>query len=63
MELELRHVLDWSGVELWNFTERYAAVDSNHFMQEPLRDADIDPIYTLGDQLFVEPQPLALPPD
>ena len=61
MQQELRHVLDWSGVELWNLTERYAAVDANHFMQEPLKDADIDPIYTLGDQLFVEPQPLALP--
>lgn len=61
LEQELRHVLDWSGVELWNLTERYAAVDANHFMQEPLKDADIDPIYTLGDQLFVEPQPLTLP--
>jgi beta-glucanase (GH16 family)/GR25 family glycosyltransferase involved in LPS biosynthesis len=61
MEQELRHVLDWSGDELWNLTERYAAVDANHFMQEPLKAADIDPIYTLGEQLFVEPQPLALP--
>jgi GR25 family glycosyltransferase involved in LPS biosynthesis len=61
MEQELRHVLDSSGIELWNLTERYAAVDANHFKQEPLKDADIDPIYTLGDQLFVEPQPLALP--
>jgi hypothetical protein len=61
MEQELRHVLDWSGDELWNLTERYTAVDANHFIQEPLKDADIDPIYTLGDQLFVEPQPLALP--
>ena len=61
MEKELRHVLDWSGAELWSHTERYAAVDANHFMQEPLKDDDIDPIYTLGDQLFVEPQPLALP--
>jgi GR25 family glycosyltransferase involved in LPS biosynthesis len=61
MEQELRHVLDWTGVELWNLTERYAAVDANHYMQEPQKDADIDPFYTLGDQLFVEPQPLALP--
>ena len=61
MEQELRHVLDWSGVELWNLTERYVAVDANHFIQGPLKDDDIDPIYTLGDQLFVEPQPLALP--
>jgi GR25 family glycosyltransferase involved in LPS biosynthesis len=61
MERELRYVLDWSGVELWNLTERYSAVDANHLRQEPLKDDDIDPIYTLGDQLFVEPQPLALP--
>ncbi len=61
MEQELSLVLDWSGAELWNLTERYAAVDAKDFMQEPLKDADIDPIYTLGDQLFVEPQPLALP--
>jgi GR25 family glycosyltransferase involved in LPS biosynthesis len=61
MEQELRHVLDWSGVGLWNLTKRYAAVDAKHFMQEPLKDADVDPIYTLADQLFVEPQPLTLP--
>jgi hypothetical protein len=61
MEQALRLVLDWSGTELWNLTERYAAVDAKNFMQEPLKDADIDPIYTLGEQLFVEPQPLALP--
>ena len=36
MEQELRHVLDWSGAELWNLTERYAAVDAKNFTQEPL---------------------------
>jgi len=61
MEQELRHVLDSSGAELWNLAERYAAVDAKNFTHEPLKDADIDPIYTLGEQLFVEPQPLALP--
>ncbi len=61
IEQELRHVPDCSGTELWNLTERYAAVDATHFLQEPLKDEDVDPIYTLGDQLFVEPQPLALP--
>src|ERR1035438_6384938 len=58
IEKELRHVLDCSGTELWNLTERYSAVDANCFIQETLKDADIDPNYTLGDQLFVEPQPL-----
>jgi GR25 family glycosyltransferase involved in LPS biosynthesis len=61
MEQELRQVLDSSGAELWNLTERYAAVDAKNFTQEPLKDVDIDPIYTLGEQLFVEPQPLTLP--
>jgi len=61
MEQELRHELDWSGVELWNLTERYTAVDANLFIEEPPKDAEVDPIYTLGDQLFVEPQPLTLP--
>ena len=58
---ELRHALDWASVELLNLTERYAAIDSTHFLQEPQKDSDLDPIYTLGDQLFVEPQPLTLP--
>lgn len=31
MEQELRHVLNCSGVELWDLTERYAAVDAIHF--------------------------------
>lgn len=61
MEKELRHVLDWSGAELWNLAERYAAVDAVDFVREHQMDADIDPVYTLGDQLFVEPQPLVLP--
>ncbi len=61
MEQELRHILDSSGAELLSLTERHVAVDANEFSQEPPKDADIDPFYTLGDQLFVEPQPLVLP--
>lgn len=61
MKQELRHVLDSTGSELWDLTERYAAVDAHHFMQDPAKDKDIDPVYSLGDQLFVEPQPLAIP--
>lgn len=61
MEKELTHVLDCSGRELRKLAERYAAVDASHFTEEPRKDADIDPVYTLRDQLFVEPQPLALP--
>lgn len=61
MEQELEHILDSSGAEILRLTERYAAVDANQFSQHPGKDAEIDPHYTLGDQLFVEPQPLVLP--
>lgn len=61
MKQELRHILDSSGSELLNLTERHVAVDAKKFSQEPIKDAEIDPFYTLNDQLFVEPQPLALP--
>lgn len=58
---ELKHILDSSGVEILRLTERFAAVDANQFLQQPGKDEEIDPFYTLRDQLFVEPQPLVLP--
>jgi len=61
MERELRHVVDASGAELANLTVRYSAVDAKNFAQLPPKDEEIDPFYTLEDQLFVEPQPRALP--
>ena len=61
MEQELRHILGSSGSDLLSLTERHVAVDANAFSQAPPKDADIDPFYTLGDQLFVEPQPSVLP--
>jgi GR25 family glycosyltransferase involved in LPS biosynthesis len=61
MEQELRHILDSSGAELLKLTDRHVAIDANSFSEEPSQDADIDPFYTLGDQLFVEPQPLVFP--
>jgi GR25 family glycosyltransferase involved in LPS biosynthesis len=61
MKQELKNILDTSGIELLNLTERIVAVDANNFIEEPTKDAQIDPIYTLSDQLFVEPQPLTLP--
>jgi len=61
MEQELKHILDSSGTELFNLTERHVAIDADEFSEEPPKDADIDPFYTLGDQLFVEPQPLVFP--
>ncbi len=58
---ELKQVIDCSGTELGNLTERFPAVDARLFERWPLKDEDIDPFYTLADQLFVEPQPRALP--
>jgi len=61
MQQELNHILDSSGAVLLNLTERNVAVDANKFKEEPIKDAKVDPFYTLIDQLFVEPQPLTLP--
>lgn len=61
MKQELKRILDSSGAEILSRTVRHVAVDANEFSQEPPKDADIDPFYTLEDQLFVEPQPLVLP--
>jgi GR25 family glycosyltransferase involved in LPS biosynthesis len=58
---ELRRIRDPFGNDLLSFTERYAAVDARAFVQDPSKDADVDPYYTLADQLFVEPQPQTLP--
>ncbi|MCD6402002.1 MAG: family 16 glycosylhydrolase [Anaerolineales bacterium] len=61
MKQELKYILDSSGAEILKLTERYSAVDAKQFSHEREKDAEIDPFYTLGDQLFVEPQPLVIP--
>ena len=61
LKQELRRILDSRGEELLNLTERYAAIDAKAFLGDPPKDKDIDPFYTLGDQLFVEPQPSVFP--
>lgn len=58
---ELGRIRDRSGNNLLDLTERYAAFDARGFSQDPTKDADVDPYYTLADQLFVEPQPQTLP--
>lgn len=58
---ELRRIRDGAGNDLLSITERYAAVDARDFSEDPPIDADVDPYYTLADQLFVEPQPQTLP--
>ena len=61
MEQELKHVKDASGRELTSLVERFSAIDARTFAQPPPSTDDVDPFYTLRDQLFVEPQPHALP--
>jgi len=61
IEQELWEILDRSGATLLSLAERHVAVDAAAFSQDPLKDENIDPRYTLADQLFVEPQPLTLP--
>lgn len=58
---ELGRIRDGCGNDLLSLTERHAAVDARGFSQDPPKDADVDPYYTLADQLFVEPQPRSLP--
>ena len=61
MERELRHVVDAEGVELADLTQRYSAVDARDIAELPPEGKEVHPFYRLADQLFVEPQPLALP--
>lgn len=58
---ELGRITDRFGNDLLDITERHCAVDARSFLQDPPEDKDVDPFYTLADQLFVEPQPLTLP--
>ena len=58
---ELSRIRDRFGNDLISLTERHAAVDARSFLQDLPADQDVDPFYTLADQLFVEPQPLTLP--
>lgn len=61
VQQELGRVRDGLGRDLLSLTERHVAVDARGFLQDPPKDADVDPYYTLADQLFVEPQPRTLP--
>lgn len=58
---ELRRIRDAFGYDLLSLSERHAAVDARSFLQDQPKSADVDPFYTLADQLFVEPQPKTLP--
>jgi GR25 family glycosyltransferase involved in LPS biosynthesis len=58
---ELACILDASGKPLSERAIRYSACDARTDAQQSLDGCDIEPYYTLDDQLFVEPQPHALP--
>ncbi|MGY4511392.1 family 16 glycosylhydrolase [Bradyrhizobium sp. USDA 3650] len=58
---ELGCVLDSDGISLTERTRRYSAIDAQSASDHTVESKDIDPFYTLADQLYVEPQPLALP--
>lgn len=61
MVRELDCILDVAGKPLSERVVRYSACDAQVDPPEFLDGAAVDPIYTLGDQLFVEPQPHAVP--
>lgn len=61
MMRELGNISDASGTPLSQSAVRQAACDAKFDPLEVVAGADVDPLYTLGDQLFVEPQPHAIP--
>lgn len=58
---ELDRIVDAAGKPLSERVVRYSACDAQANPEELFGTADIEPYYTLGDQLFVEPQPKAVP--
>ena len=61
MVRELDCIMDARGKPISERVVRYSACDAQVDPPEFLDGADVDPFYTLGDQLFVEPQPHAVP--
>ncbi|MGI8786046.1 MAG: family 16 glycosylhydrolase [Acidobacteriota bacterium] len=57
---ELDNVLDASGLPLSRRATRVSAVDAREHHDHP-REGLVESTYTLGDQLFVDPHPLASP--
>lgn len=58
---ELACILDATGKPLTERVVRYSACDAQSDAQHFFDGNDVVQFYTLGDQLFVEPQPNALP--
>jgi GR25 family glycosyltransferase involved in LPS biosynthesis len=60
---ELACILDAGGTPLADRASRFSASDAQTTTHDLGGLTDIDPYYSLGDQLYVEPQPHALPDD
>jgi GR25 family glycosyltransferase involved in LPS biosynthesis len=60
---ELACILDASGTPLADRASRFSASDAQTTPHDLEGLSDIYPYYSLGDQLYVEPQPHALPDD
>lgn len=58
---ELGCILDAAGRPLSERVVRFSAYDAQNDRRQLLDGDNVEPFYTLGDQLFVEPQPLAVP--
>jgi GR25 family glycosyltransferase involved in LPS biosynthesis len=58
---ELACIQDAAGKPLTDRVKRYSASDARTATHDALDFSDVNPFYTLGDQLYVEPQPHALP--
>ncbi|MFM0455552.1 glycosyltransferase family 25 protein, partial [Paraburkholderia nemoris] len=58
---ELGNVLDASGQPITESVTRFSAIDARKFHGDVHPHAEVCGQYTLADQLFVEPQPRAMP--
>lgn len=58
---ELSSILDSASRPLSERVVRYSAFDAKTEPRQSLGGGEVEPFYTLRDQLFVEPQPLAAP--
>ncbi len=58
---ELDRIVDAACKSLSERVVRYSACDAQANPHELFGTIDVEPFYTLGDQLFVEPQPHAVP--
>ena len=54
---ELHSLRDQSGRPLTEMSRRFSAVDARYYLGPPNRE-ELQPYYSLADQLFVEPHPL-----